>query len=80
MTIIDIRYYPKSSLNEDFRLTVINNSPMLHCKVAIPPWLAEEKSKFNVNWKHYPLFNKWKSILALWRLRFDKAAYRNKSN
>jgi hypothetical protein len=38
MTVIDIRYYPKSLLDDEYQQTIINNPPMLHCKVTIPPW------------------------------------------
>lgn len=54
MTIIEIQYYLKSSLPEDYRLEIINNPPMLHCKVPIPPWLSHKSKKFNINWEHRP--------------------------
>ena len=52
LTVIDIRYYPKLSLDEGYRQKVFNNPPMLHCKVAIPPWLFDKNEKFNINWEH----------------------------
>ena len=52
MTIIDIRYYAKSSLDEGYPTKVINNPPMLHCKVSMPPWLGDKKEKFDINWEH----------------------------
>jgi hypothetical protein len=52
LTIIDIRYYPKSSLKRDFRLQVTNNPPMLHCKVSIPPGHFDKNKKFDINWEH----------------------------
>ena len=36
-TVIDIRYYRKSSLDEHYRAKVIGNKPMMHCKISIPP-------------------------------------------
>ena len=45
-TIIDIRYYPKSKLDADFFKTVINNPPMLHCKISIPPYVKKDKIKY----------------------------------
>jgi hypothetical protein len=53
MTIIDFRYYPKSSLDKDYLMKVLHNPPMLHCKVAQPPWLFDKREKFDVNWEHY---------------------------
>ncbi|HMK25209.1 MAG TPA: hypothetical protein VK483_04200 [Chitinophagaceae bacterium] len=60
MTVIDIRYYPQSSLDEDYRRKVINNPPMLHSKVSIPPWCSDRKEKFDINWEHNQGWNKWK--------------------
>jgi hypothetical protein len=58
MTVIDFRYYPKSSLNKDYREKVRYKSPMLHCKVTEPPWLSDKKEKFDVNWEHYEGLNR----------------------
>ncbi len=63
-TIIDIRYYPKSSLDPEYRQTVLQKPPMLHCKVLYPMWLSDKKEKFDINWEHYEGLNK----LRLWRL------------
>ncbi|WP_025744129.1 hypothetical protein [Aquimarina pacifica] len=50
-TIIEIQYYPKSSLESEFYETVKNNEPMLHCKIAIPPGYNDKKEKIDVNWE-----------------------------
>lgn len=63
-TIIDIRYYPKSSLTPEYRQTVLQKPPMLHCKVLHPMWLSDKKEKFDINWEHYEGLNQ----LRLWRL------------
>lgn len=63
ITIIDFRYYPKSSLDQDFRVKVSNNTPMLHCKVTQPPWLSDKKETFDINWEHYEGLNK---LRLLW--------------
>lgn len=68
-TIIDFRYYPKSSLDEDFRLKVVNNPPMLHCKVVHPPWLSDKKEKFDINWEHYEGLNKLRLLWLKLKLR-----------
>ncbi|HEV7329989.1 MAG TPA: hypothetical protein VGN63_03020 [Flavisolibacter sp.] len=60
LTIVDIRYYPKSSLAPDYRQKVIHNPPMLHCKVAQPPWLSDKKEKFDINWEHKLWWINWK--------------------
>ena len=63
MTVINIRYYPKSSLDKDYREKIKDNQPMLHCKVAMPPWLSGKKEKFDINWQHNEGWNKWKLFL-----------------
>lgn len=69
ITIIDFRYYPKSSLNKDFRAKILDNPPMLHCKVAHPPWLSDKKEKFDINWEHYEGLNKLRLLWLKFRLR-----------
>ena len=51
-TIVDIRYYLKSSMDEEYRQTIKNNSPMLHCKVAHPIDYPEKVQKFDINWEY----------------------------
>ena len=72
LTIIDIRYYPKSSLEENYRRGVISNPPMLHCKVAIPPWLSDKKEKFNINWEHNKRWILWKCYWQLRKLKIEE--------
>lgn len=59
-TIIDFRYYPKSSINKNYLPKVLHINPTLHCKVAIPWWLGEKKEKFDINWQHNQWTIKWK--------------------
>ena len=72
LTIIDIRYYPKSSLDEGYGQEVINNPPMLHCKVAIPPWLSDRQEKFNINWEHNKRWILWKCYWQLKKLKIEE--------
>jgi hypothetical protein len=46
LTVIDIRYYLKSSLGEEFEEKEKNNAPMIHCKISLPPYQSEKKEKF----------------------------------
>jgi len=70
-TIIDIRYYPKSSLDESFRTSVINNLPMLHCKIATPPWLENKNKKFNINWQHQTILYRLCMFIARMKLKLN---------
>lgn len=78
VTVIEIAYYPKSSLDVDYRKTVIDHSPMLHCKVAVPPYSLENKIKFDINWEHEPLSHRWK--MFWWERKMDKELERMKQN
>ncbi len=60
LTVVDIRYYPKSSLGPDYRQKVVQNPPMLHCKIAQPPWVTDKKEKFDINWEHKQWLIRWK--------------------
>ncbi|MGI4737518.1 MAG: hypothetical protein ACRYG7_20315 [Janthinobacterium lividum] len=53
VTIVDVRYYPRSSLAPAYRAQVAELPSMLHVKVATPPWLAlmEPLPRFDINWE-----------------------------
>ena len=67
LTVIDIRYYPRTSLTEAYRQQVAANPPMLHAKVAHPPWLAlaTKTTKFDINWERRLVWARWK-MFWLW--------------
>ena len=47
-TIVEIEILEKSELDIEYRKTILDNSPMLHCKVVIPPYIGlEKKDKFD---------------------------------
>jgi hypothetical protein len=70
LTVVDIRYYLKSSLDPECREKIGHTLPMLHCKVATPPWLSEKKEKFDINWEHKQWMIRWKQF---WTRRKVKA-------
>ncbi|MGG9963556.1 hypothetical protein [Ferruginibacter sp. SUN106] len=72
LTIIDIRYYPKSSLELEYRQQVANNKPMLHCKVTIPAWVSDKKNKFDINWEHKEWLIHWKLYWERQKLKRQK--------
>lgn len=59
LTVVDICYYPKSSLDQEYRQKVEHRPPMLHCKVAMPPWLLD-KERFDINWERKQWLINWK--------------------
>ena len=48
-TIINIKYFLKSSLDYEYQKTVKGNKPMLHSKIDLPMNYQENK-KFDINW------------------------------
>lgn len=72
LTVIEILYYPKSSLDPDYKKSVLCNSPMLHCKVAQPPWLTGKKEKFDINWENKQWVIQWKLFWMGQKLRRKK--------
>ena len=60
VTIIEIQYYPRSSLNFEYRQQTQSQLTMLHCKVSNPPYYSAKKEKFDINWEFEPLNHRWK--------------------
>lgn len=76
-TIIDIRYFLKSRLDAEFLKTVIDNPPMLHCKIAIPPYVKKDnRKKFDINWELEGLRYNWN--LFWWKIKYPIESYFNK--
>ncbi len=73
-TIIEIQYYPKSSLEPDFFRTVKEKAPMLHSKLGIPPYAIDQSRKYDVNWELGGIRHEWKMFWH--RVKF-KQKYRN---
>ena len=77
-TIVEIEILEKSELDAEYRKTVLNDSPMLHCKVAIPPYIGlEKKDKFDINWQLETIEYKWK--IFWWRRKMKKEIKREPS-
>ena len=74
LTTIDIRFYSKSSLDKDYRQTVLQNPPMLHCKIAMPSWLTDTNEKFDINWEHKQMLINWKLFWTRQKFKKSKAA------
>jgi len=63
-TIIEIRYFSKSSLDKEFLKEVNDKEPMFHCKVAIPPYQKNKSEKYDVNWELGGVRHEWKMFWA----------------
>ena len=74
-TIIEIRYYPKSSLESEFYETIKDNEPMSHMKIGIPPYVNNKTEKYDVNWELCGI--RYKLNLLWWRMKFNWK-YRNR--
>ncbi len=59
-TIIEIQYFPRSSLDIEYQKTSTTQETMLHCKVAIPAYASDNKNKFDINWQLGTMNHKWK--------------------
>jgi len=59
-TLIEIQYFPRSSLDIEYQKTSATQETMLHCKVAIPPYASDSKEKFDINWQLGTINHKWK--------------------
>lgn len=70
ITIIEIKYFLKSSLNKNDFEKVKNSEPMFHCKLAIPPYVTDNNMKFDINWEHGGLRHIWN--MFWWRKKIAK--------
>jgi hypothetical protein len=76
LTIIEIQYYRKSNLDQEYFVTVKNNPPMFHAKISRPIYVGDQDTKFDVNWefkniRHYLnlLIHRWKYRKVLKQLK-----------
>jgi hypothetical protein len=62
LTVIEIAYYLKSSLEPEYQETIADDPPMLYCKVAIPSYKGtftkyNASNKFDINWQHNTIYH-----------------------
>ena len=85
-TIIEIRYFLKTSHTAEFYPTIKNNEPMLHCKVGIPPYVAknsnstEKQELFDVNWELGGIRHEWKKFWWRTEYRINRVLKTSKRN
>ncbi|MFT5618219.1 MAG: hypothetical protein ACI85I_001450 [Arenicella sp.] len=76
-TIINIKYYSKLSINEEFRESMKNENTMLHCHITIPPYASSfsdsTHKKFDVNWHLGGWRYEWN--MWLWKMKFRWVEY-----
>lgn len=70
LTIVEVKYYPKSSLDKEYFEKVKDNPPMLHSKVALPPYSEDGKSKFDINWELGGFRHNWK--MYWWKKKLNR--------
>lgn len=90
-TIIEIKYFLKTSQAKDFYETIKNKEPMWHCKVSTPLYInsfgktAKRKKKFDVNWQLGGIRYKWNKFLYdlkyyWWKTKYNWKKARFKKN
>lgn len=67
-TIIELQYFPKSSLDLEFLLKVQDQPPMIHHKIRMPPCWQDRTKRFDVNWEVGGFRYHWCFFLA--RIRY----------
>lgn len=70
VTIIDVRYYLKSSLDPEYFEKVVNDTPMLHCKVHRPNYAGISSARlFDINWQHNTIWHRLDKFLLKAKFR-----------
>lgn len=77
-TIIEIELLRKSSLDAEYRKTIQDNPPSLHCKVAMPSYYQNKKEKFDIHWQNGTLGHWWKMLR--WRQALKKEMKKRNPN
>lgn len=77
-TIIEIQYYPRSSLDTDYLKKTETIETMLHWKVYTPPYYFENEEKFDIHWQFDTLNHKWK--MFWWNRKFNKIIQQSNLN
>jgi hypothetical protein len=60
LTVIEIQYFLRSSLDIGYQKLSATQETMLHCKVAIPAYASDNKKKFDINWQLGTINHNWK--------------------
>lgn len=76
-TIIEIQYYPRSSLSLEYQQITLSKEPMLHCKVSNPPYYFDTKKKFDIHWEFNTLNHRWKMF---WWKRTIKKQHKSRKS
>lgn len=66
LTIIEIQYFPRSSLDLEYQKIAATQETMLHCKVAVPSYAYDNKQKFDINWQLGTINHRWKMFWWQW--------------
>ena len=70
-TIIEIQYFPRTSLDLDYQKITADQETMLHCKVSLPNYASNSNQKFDINWEHGPLNHLWREFWWRQKTRRD---------
>ncbi|CAM1371821.1 hypothetical protein [Tenacibaculum xiamenense] len=74
-TIIQIKYFPKSSITKNTFRNLETTPPMFHCKISLPVYAKERNKKFDINWEHGGFRHEWN---LFWYKLYFNWKYRNR--
>lgn len=74
-TTIEVKYLLKSSLKHAYPDSITDKPPMIHAKVATPPYRLSNE-KFDINWEFGRIRARWK--LLIWKLSYHRESYNGK--
>jgi hypothetical protein len=70
VTIIDVKYFLKTSLDSSAYFDVKDRAPMVHAKFILPPYRANDYEKHDVNWQLGGFTHFWRKYLM--NMKFKK--------
>jgi len=57
-SIVEIQYYRRSSLSDEYKIMKVDQEPMLHSKVMLPVYNKKDK-KFDLHWQFGTFNHQW---------------------
>lgn len=69
LTIIEIQYFRKSNLDQEYFKTIKDNPPMFHTKISRPIYIGDQDIKFDVNWESMNIRHNLNLLIHRWKYR-----------
>ena len=67
LTIVEIQYFSRSTLDKEYQKQLSSYETMLHCKIDLPPYASNNEIRFDINWQLGTFHHKWN--MFWWKIK-----------